>query len=473
MIDLTQKAIDQRDLKFHELFNNLQGNILKGHGREHTTHIFVRFNGGRKAKAQQWVREFADRITTCQTQLKDTEVFKRNCVSGGMFVGFLLSAKGYQYFGHDAGVNFPNASAFRGGMAEGSRIEKNSLNDPPQSQWELGFRDNIGIHAMILLADNDVNKMGNEARKIIEEISDFGKILTIEYGNAIKNANGDGLEHFGYVDGISQPLFFKDEMDKYNKSNDNTTQLKFNPSASLDLVLVKDPLSPEIDSFGSYFVFRKLEQNVRGFKMAEKKLAEDLKLKGDDDERAGAMIVGRYEDGTPLTESKTDGLIGSGVMNNFNYDDDQAGAKCPFHAHIRKSNPRSSEGDKKRIMARRGITYGHRNVSTDIELDFAQMPTKNAGVGLLFMSYQQSIDNQFAFIQRSWVNAPNFIKGGVGIDPIIGQDRVENISTGDFAKTYNDASSSSMEKQSFNSFVEMKGGEYFFAPSIPFLKEHI
>ncbi|MES2518387.1 MAG: Dyp-type peroxidase [Bacteroidota bacterium] len=466
MIDLTQKAIDQRDLQFHNLFSNLQGNILKGHGREHTTHIFVRFNGGRKLRARAWVRDFAERITSCQTQLKDTEVFKRNCVSGGMFVGFLLAAEGYDYFGHNTETNFPDAHAFRGGMAEGSRTQKNSLNDPPQSQWELGFRD--GIHAMILLADADLNKMGNEARKIIKEIDGFGRILTVEYGNAIKNANGDGLEHFGYVDGISQPLFFKDEVDKYNKMNDNTNPLKFDPSASLDLVLVNDPLSPDADSFGSYFVFRKLEQNVRGFKTAEKRLADALRLQGEDDERAGAMIVGRFEDGTPLTDSNMAGLIGSGIMNNFNYDSDQDGARCPFHAHIRKSNPRSSEGDKKRIMARRGITYGHRNVSTDIELDFAQMPTKNAGVGLLFMSFQQSIENQFAFIQRSWVNNPNFIQGGVGIDPIIGQDGIRNVSTGAFPTIYNDPNS--MEVESFNSFVEMKGGEYFFAPSIPFLK---
>ena len=28
------------------------------------------------------------------------------------------------------------------------------------------------------------------------------------------------------------------------------------------------------------------------------------------------------------------------VLNNFNYGSDAAGARCPFHAHIRKSTPR-------------------------------------------------------------------------------------------------------------------------------------
>jgi Dyp-type peroxidase family len=472
MINTKLKAIDSRDLVFHQLFSNLQGNILKNHGRNHTTHIFVKFDKNRDKSARKWVREFADKVTSCQTQLKETELFKRNKVSGGMFVGFLLSAKGYKYFEHDLS-KFEDKS-FLAGMSEGKRDDKNKLNDPPMAKWDVGFREDI--HAMILLADPDPNKLGVEAGKIIEEVDKFGKIVTIEYGNAIRNAHGDGLEHFGYVDGISQPLFFKDEVDKYTR--ENTSPLSFDPSAELDLVLVNDPFVHGGDAFGSYFVFRKLEQNVQGFKKAEKKLGKALGLQDEDIERAGAMIVGRFEDGTPVTLSKKDGLIGSGAMNNFDYSGDSDGAKCPYHAHIRKSNPRSDnkttrDEEKKRIMARRGITYGHRNVSTEVEPTLAQMPTE--GVGLLFMSFQKSIVEQFEFIQTKWVNDedfPNFVKGKPdGIDPIIGQDGSLNISTGDFAKTY--GAVSSLTSESFNSFVKMKGGEYFFAPSIPFLKDHI
>jgi hypothetical protein len=42
-------------------------------------------------------------------------------------------------------------------------------------------------------------------------------------------------------------------------------------------------------------VFRKLEQNVRRFKQVEEDPADALELTGDDRERAGAMIVGRFE----------------------------------------------------------------------------------------------------------------------------------------------------------------------------------
>lgn len=243
------------------------------------------------------------------------------------------------------------------------------------------------------------------------------------------------MEHFGYVDGISQPLFFFDEV-KDNKDA-NTTPIFFDPSASLDLVLVSDTLVADAkeDAFGSYFVFRKLEQRVRSFKTAEKELATKLGLKGDDAELAGAMIVGRFEDGTPVTMHKEAGMVSSGITNNFNYKDDGKGAKCPFHSHIRKANPRNTD-DKKHIMARRGIPYGRRDVSTEIDPSIPQMP--DVGVGLLFMSFQKSIANQFEFIQKTWANDVNFPHDKVnaldlstkpptkvtiasGHDPIIGQ----------------------------------------------------
>jgi Dyp-type peroxidase family len=255
-------------------------------------------------------------------------------------------------------------------------------------------------------------------------------------------------------------------VDEFNKKN--PTPLNWDPEAPLSLVLVQD-IASDATANGSYFVFRKLEQRVKAFNEAEESLAEKLHLAGEDSERAGAMIVGRYEDGTPLTLNEEDGIIGAGAENNFNYNNDTLGAKCPFHAHIRKSNPRgtgkheSLADEKKHIMARRGIPFGLRNVNTNITPSIPQMP--DDGVGLLFMSYQASLINQFEFIQTNWVNDPNFPSTGNGSDPILGQGVV---SKGKFAKEYDNAAS--LQQESFQSFVTLRGGEYFFAPSIAFLK---
>ena len=301
---------------------------------------------------------------------------------------------------------------------------------------------------------------------MMNELEVFSKVLHVEYGHAIRNENGDGIEHFGYVDGVSQPLFLQDEVDDFKKGR--TLPLAWDPEAPLSLVLTADTLAGDATAMGSYFVFRKLEQKVRAFNEAEENLASSLGLTGDDAERAGAMIVGRYEDGTPLTLNEEDGIIGSGAENDFNYHHDTLGAKCPFHAHIRKANPRgagleSLPNEKGHIMARRGIPFGFRNVNTKISPSIPQMPVD--GVGLLFMSYQANLANQFEFIQTKWVNNQDFPSAGNGSDPILGQGVV---SKGKFAKEYDDAST--LTEKTFNSFVTMKGGEYFFAPSVKFLK---
>jgi Dyp-type peroxidase family len=457
-LTLNETAIDYRDPQFDKMLSNLQGNILKGHGRNHTTHIFIKFKPNKLAKARSWVQSFAEeKVVTMKQQLRERELFKRNKVDTGTFAAMFLSAKGYKYFEYN--LQKFTEPAYKTGM----KSRQADLKDPVSTEWESGFQDDADM--MILVADANQDRMGRFVKEILET-DDFVKsatVLTIEYGHAIRNANGDGLEHFGYVDGISQPLFLKDELDSY--FDFHLPPIQFDPTAKLNLVLLKDPFGGNDDAYGSYFVFRKLAQRVKDFKEAEEAVAEELGLIDEDAERAGAMLVGRFEDGTPVTLSKEAGMIGSGAMNNFNYQNDANGAKCPFHGHIRKTNPRSGEGDKTHTMARRGITFGCRNVNTEIDPLPVQSP--NEGVGLLFMSYQASIANQFEFIQRSWANDPNFPSPNAGSDPIIGQGMN---SKGKLAANYGVATPASLKTVEFGRFVTMKGGEYFFAPSIPFLK---
>jgi Dyp-type peroxidase family len=470
------KPLDPMDFANDSLFSDLQGNILKGHGRDHTTHIFIHFNAGRKRDVKKWLQEFSkDHVTSFKKQLKDRELYKRNKIDGGLFASVFISAHGYDYLFDKNERKVFEDPAFVVGMKE--RIGAN--NDPNKGKWEEGFRRDS--HIMVLLADDNQNRMGEFAKELLIVLDKFSHICTVEYGHGIRNANGDGLEHFGYVDGISQPLFLKDEVSAYMSfHNTNEADAKFNPIASTDLVLLEDPYSEENDKknkgFGSYFVFRKLEQHVQAFKKSEKALGLD--------ELGGAYIVGRFEDGTPTIKSDEDGMIGSGNFNNFDYKGDLSGGKCPHFAHIRKMNPREDikkkdgyefDDHKSHIMARRGIPYGIRDVSTEIDPTILQMP--KGDVGLLFMSYQKSIVNQFEFIQQSWSNDRDFAIGGTGIDPIIGESKddaskkVDRLY--DFPKNYGDDLNTipkPVDSKNFDQFVDMKGGEYFFAPSISFLR---
>jgi len=68
-------------------------------------------------------------------------------------------------------------------------------------------------------------------------------------------------------------------------------------------VLIPDEAVDAEDAFGSFLVFRKLEQDVDRFDQLVAGLA--LKL-GVDEARAGALVIGRFKDGTPIALSKTE-----------------------------------------------------------------------------------------------------------------------------------------------------------------------
>ncbi|TLZ58908.1 MAG: hypothetical protein E6K16_07900 [Methanobacteriota archaeon] len=147
--------------------------------------------------------------------------------------------------------------------------------------------------------------------------------------------------------------------------------------------------------------------------------------------------------------------------------DDPTGNRCPFHAHIRKANQRGANAalglaeERKRRIVRRGIPYGIR-------------PPVTGEVGLLFQAFQSDISRQFEFIQRTWVDNPNFpefrILPGLntGDDALIGQHprAVQR-----WPRVWG-RSGRFLGRRLFNfgDHVRLRGGEYFFAPSLSFLK---
>ncbi len=461
-------GINVKDYDYNSLLSTIQGNILKGHGRNHTTHIFIQFNKETKTEAIKWIGKLASEVvTSAQKQFRERELYKRNRVSGSLFAAFYLSAEGYKILdlkmppmNGDVGLQ-PDESFVRGMKDSKTRT---TLSDPEVNTWQNEYQRDL--HAMLLLADDDADVMAIKAKTLIEEISLFGKVVLIEYGHVVRNKEGDGIEHFGYVDGISQPLFLQDDLDAFRKGK--TEPLLWDPEADLNLVLVQD-LPDNKNAMGSYFVFRKLEQNVKGFMEAKKKLANEIELMPSDEERVGAMIMGRFADGTPVTVSGLGGIVSATTENNFNYKGDTFGAKCPWHAHIRKVNPRGTSNDetlkqeRQHRIVRRGIPYGMRDVNPKTSPSIQQAPV--SGVGLLFMCYQGSITNQFEFIQNRWAGKDNFPGDGAGMDAMIGIDRKF---VGRYAQLHGNLSSTKM--CNLGNFVTLKGGEYFFAPSIAFLK---
>jgi Dyp-type peroxidase family len=475
-LDTPAEQVDVNAPAFAAMLQNLQANILKPHGRDFARHIFLKFVAT-PAEVKRWIQQqVAPHVTSAKQQFEASakrSLDPNGSFDGGLSFGFFLSARGYGFLGFDTSVF--GSESFQKGMKDQhdgvfSKLLDLDNEDPPVSSWEPPFRQEI--HALVTLADDTLARVEGAAAELRQSAATVAQVLSVEEGNVLRRAH-EPVEHFGYFDGISQPLFTKQDVDANRQRNPNTEA--WNPSARLSLVLVDDPLTQTPDAFGSYLVYRKLGQNVPLFVDTVAKLAQSL---GADADLAGAYVVGRFKDGTPVELAKhKDAELSKD--NDFNFDKDSDGVRCPFHAHIRKVNPRGTTplttlaSEKRRRIARRGIPYGPPVTGAADNLPPNDDP--NAERGLLFMCFQANIEDQFEFIQRTWVDNKHFptsvLSNGLlhkdtGDDPLIGQDRDE---AQRWPKAWGDKHGGK-KTINFDAAVELEGGEYLFAPSLPFIK---
>ena len=453
------------------MLENLQPNILKAHTREFLSMFFVRFAD--QAKGRAFLRALsvpsAKFLKSALDHLGEVAAFKASGTPGTPYFGVGLTKPGYDLIGVPVAKQ-PGDAAFRAGMPS----HAGALGDPAAGSWEAGLS---GAHAVVLVGDQLAPPQAAAVLKLKTLLAAHPgvTVLVRQNGHGQHNDNEEGIEHFGYVDGRSQPIFLVEDLAAEKLGKDGITT--WDAAFPIGRAIVADPASPTpAKHFGSYFVFRKLEQNVKLFKTEEQKLAARLSLTGDAAERAGAIIVGRFEDGTPLAVQYAEGSCHP-VPNDFDYSSDPEGGKCPHLGHIRKMNPRGSGGfeppatERLHIMARRGQTYG---VCTDGLNDgkIVNKPTKD--VGLLFMAFNADIGEQFEFVQKNWANFGGFPKvpagvGTPGPDLIIGNGARPDI---ECPVQWGSAIGVPPRKttRAPKAAVTMKGGDYFFMPSIAFLR---
>jgi Dyp-type peroxidase family len=460
-IDVDPASVNYAGDDYQALLKDTQGNILKPHGRDFSTLVFLQFNTSNVNGVEQWIaRQLAPLVTSGWAQMQESKLFRTSGQSGVVFVNAALSADGYRALGVDpAGV--PGDPSFLRGMKNPDPKAALGLNDPPVSQWQSGLQQ--ALHMLISVADDSQAAVDAMVAQITGTLGGIATVVNQENGAVFRNGQGQVIEHFGFVDGVSQPVFFADDIEKQRMNGGIDV---YDPSAALGLALLKDPLGGPM-GYGSYLVFRKLPQDVAGFRANEARLATALKLPPEQAELAGAYVVGRFRDGTPVGQQPVAGWTNE--PNNFNYDHDADGMRCPFQAHIRKTNPRGDKvrefglpagEDRSRRIARRAVSYGPLTLS----------PPAGSAVGLLFMCVQSSVVNQFEFMQAIWSNFTNFLRPATGLDPVIGQAAPGAASVPQNWPATWGVHASGAVSCNFSAWVGMQGGEYFFLPSLGFLQ---
>lgn len=460
---------------FGPMLRNLQANILKPHGRDFARHVFLRFTAS-PGRVKRWIREeVTPKVSRAESQYNLERGPDGRAVDGGLVIGFFLSADGYRHLG--LAVNQFDG-IFREGMKRGGG------EDPRPETWEAPFRGEV--HALVTLADDAFDTVRDAALALKATANGIAEVLVIEEGNVLRRGK-EVVEHFGYFDGISKPVFTRPDLERERRDHGGFDG--WNPGAPLKLVLLDDPHAQATDAFGSYLVYRKLAQDVQAFEQRVAALAAGLNPPPAgppvSSDLAGALAVGRFKDGTPVVLRDAAGL---GPANNFNFEEDGSEFRCPFHSHIRKVNPRgttpltSEESERGRRIARRGIPYGPPIAGvSDPHPDIPTSADPAARRGLLFMCFQENIATQFRFIQTTWADNNKFPTNvnpldkqpNTGDDPVIGQGMEEPQA---WPEQWNDPVGPSkkfdkgMRRFNFESAVTLRGGEYFFAPSLPFLE---
>lgn len=335
-------------------------------------------------------------------------------------------------------------------------------------------------------------------------------------------------EHFGFTDGIGDPVFEgqypPDKMKTSVIGRGKRVNGKWEPIAAGEFLLGHPDeaqelppaaMPPEFSQNGTFMAYRKLHENVTTFNavVAEeaKRFAKVMDISEEEaNETLRGKMCGRWSDGVPLAavptydawkafraekgfsdpDAKSDALkaykkhsayLRSPEASNFRYADDMPGYKVPGGAHIRRMNtrdyldPLNTPGvdengkpypnhnathalNKRRRILRRGLPYGNSDPSKN---------TDETEQGVAMMIIGSSLFRQFEFVQQQWVQYGLDFHQGNNTCPMLGDHKHHT------RHTINSDPKSGKPPyvmSKLKTFVECRGGEYFFVPSMTALR---
>jgi len=479
---------------------DIQGDIVVGLQKDFEWFVFFTIDDA--ARFKEFARRtLLSRISSAAQVLKREHERQAHKASGrngklplfGLNIGFTRA--GLEKLGVP-GLDEFNDSAFKEGMASRST---GVLNDPEHgpysaSEWTVGGQGKI-LHGVILITGPSKAGVDEIKEELITDLA-AASGCPVAPLCGMTRPNNRGHEHFGFLDAVSEPGIRDERLPASGPIWPGEFVFGY-PSQD-----PKDPNypgklasgGPEWTRNGSLMVVRRLVQRVPEFNRFIEAKADEL---GMDRELFAARIVGRWKSGAPLsiTPLLDDPQLGADNRrnNDFDFANDPQGRRCPLTSHIRKAYPRNdvtnipaaraarSEIDKREVSAfdtythrvmRRGIPFGPELTS---EERASGKTAEGVERGLMFVCYQTSIERQFEYIVKYFINddpdSAHANKGGP--DALVGQNwdhnnhrRVEGL-----ALSY--PSGDPHRSICLDTFVSPTGGDYFFVPSLRAFEEFV
>ena len=331
------------------------------------------------------------------------------------------------------------------------------------------------VHAAIILYHKDADALAGYAKPVRDQLAASGVSIVHELDLSLRYDDSNppvAREHFGFADGISQPVPWGDDIvtktgAPYPKdpvhgiaSGDVVIGLPdaygdLAPGPTLTLPGAGDARTLGLD--GSYLIMRELSQDVDAFWASMQAAA--AKIGAADADWIAERVIGRTKDGVILAADPPPPTA-DGPGNDFLFfDSDADGRHCPVGSHVRRANPRDglapTAGAKQTLLT---AANNHRIVRRGRKYAAYTLPDAPALPGLLFMCLNTDVKRQFEFVQQTWMLNSSFAALIGEQDPLLGP-----------AGPFTIPAEPLRLRPKIDTFVRLIGGEYFFLPSLPAL----
>jgi Dyp-type peroxidase family len=482
---------------------------------------------------KELLSELAGEIATAAQTLKDRRRHRGQTARSAREPQRPLLAVSFSYQGLSKltpGAMAIESPAFQQGLAARSAYlgdpydATNSSYEGNPENWKVGGPKNEA-DALFIVAGDSRETVDERAAQLEQRIEKAAlQIVYHEAGNVREDLKGH--EHFGFDDGVSQPGIrgraSAAKQDFITERHIARTQqpehflfgypgqdlvwpgvlILGHPGASPDPLIpgIPSPAVPEWTRNGSFLVFRRLRQDVGLFWRTMQQEAARLDtlpgFQNMTDEKLASRIVGRWPSGAPVNRvpAADNKKLGENceANNNVRFDSDAwamplvsgsdsfpqskadpAGVTCPWAAHIRKVNTRDSGSDTggrdstyARRLLRVGVPFGK-----PLEDRYAQTQDdpERGDRGLLFLSIQASIEDQFEFLMVRWMGDPSRPKMPGGFDMLVGQNNAPTENRVRKCVLFG-AGLEQATVATDAQWIVPTGGGYFFVPSLTALR---
>jgi Dyp-type peroxidase family len=454
---------------------DVQGFVFSGYAAMHQAR-YLFFEVSDPHSARRWLGELAARVTTA---IAPEDV---RCIN------VALTHPGLAALGLDDEHLSTFAPPFQEGMTTPYR--QRVLGDSGVSvpdKWAWGGPAASGaparedrLHVLLLLFAHDIGTMEALLEAELSRAAADGALrhlqtLEPEPLPGRLSVGKFGVEHFGFADGMSQPVIRGSGQDVKLAGEEARRHVAATGEFILGYPngygeLTPSPWVPgpdgstiDVGRNGTYLVVRQLQQDVHGFRELVRQHAGAAGVDPDAEARFAAKLVGRWYSGAPLARTPHRDDADLATDNAFGYAEvDPYGERCPIGAHIRRANPRDSIAPDRAMaleltnlhrILRRGRVYGPGFPEDATEDDLIER-------GLIFMCISANIERQFEFVQQTWLNNPKFNRLYDEQDPVLGTPPPEG---GLFTIQ---GSPVATRVRGLTSFVTVRGGAYFFLPGV-------